>query len=163
MANTHVKEVYGWVKRSRRSLLEYCQELPAEVFVQGRDDFGLGSIRNAMVHIADCYRYWLAETYYRREVPRFDPATYPDAAGVARLFSDFVDPLVDEFLAGDADAFTKPAELAVSWSDGPFVVSPLWLLTHTITHEFHHKGQITAYGRVLGHPAPDTDLMEPGA
>jgi uncharacterized damage-inducible protein DinB len=36
---------------------------------------------------------------------------------------------------------------------------------HPLTHEFHHKGQMLAMGRMLGHPFPpgrDTDLVGPG-
>jgi uncharacterized damage-inducible protein DinB len=35
----------------------------------------------------------------------------------------------------------------------------LHILLHVITHTFHHKGQVVAMLRVLGHPAPDTDLQ----
>lgn len=31
-------------------------------------------------------------------------------------------------------------------------LSQRWLLMHPITHEFHHKRQMVALGRVLGHP-----------
>jgi uncharacterized damage-inducible protein DinB len=33
------------------------------------------------------------------------------------------------------------------------------ILLHVITHAFHHKGQIVAMLRILGYPAPDTDLQ----
>jgi uncharacterized damage-inducible protein DinB len=36
----------------------------------------------------------------------------------------------------------------------------LSFLHHLLTHTFHHKGQIVAMCRVLGHPAPDTDLNQ---
>ena len=31
----------------------------------------------------------------------------------------------------------------------PLSTTPLWLLTHTETHEFHHKGQIVSMARHL--------------
>jgi uncharacterized damage-inducible protein DinB len=37
--------------------------------------------------------------------------------------------------------------------------SPAFILLHVITHTFHHKGQAVSMLRVLGHPAPDTDLQ----
>ncbi|MCU5378655.1 hypothetical protein OCA08_16075 [Bacillus cereus] len=40
----------------------------------------------------------------------------------------------------------------------PWSTTPLWLLTHTETHEFHHKGQIVSMARHLGYNPPDTDL-----
>ena len=37
--------------------------------------------------------------------------------------------------------------------------SPAFILLHVITHTFHHKGQVVAMLRALGHPAPNTDLQ----
>ena len=37
--------------------------------------------------------------------------------------------------------------------------TPAFILLHVITHTFHHKGQVVAMLRTLGHPAPDTDLQ----
>lgn len=37
--------------------------------------------------------------------------------------------------------------------------SPAFILLHVITHTFHHKGQVVAMLRTLGHPATDTDLQ----
>jgi uncharacterized damage-inducible protein DinB len=38
--------------------------------------------------------------------------------------------------------------------------SPGFILHHAITHAFHHKGQVVAMCRLLGHPVPDTDLQQ---
>ena len=38
--------------------------------------------------------------------------------------------------------------------------APAFILLHIITHAFHHKGQIVAMLRLLGHPAPDTDMQQ---
>lgn len=44
------------------------------------------------------------------------------------------------------------------------VVTQRWVLVRTITHEFHHKGQMLAFGRTLGYALPEaieTDLVLP--
>jgi DinB family len=46
----------------------------------------------------------------------------------------------------------------VDW--GGELRSPAFILLHVITHTFHHKGQIVAMLRILGCPAPDTDLQQ---
>ena len=38
-------------------------------------------------------------------------------------------------------------------------VEGLKLFTHTITHEFHHKGQILTLSRMLGYIPVDADVM----
>src|SRR5208282_545737 len=51
------------------------------------------------------------------------------------------------------------ADRELYFSDGDIVVrTPALVLHHVLTHAFHHKGQIVAMCRALGHPAPDTDL-----
>ncbi len=155
------QEVYGWVKETRKGLAAYCASLPAEVYTAERGDLGWGSIKNVHVHIADCYRFWLAATAQGLRTERFEAADYPDAAGVARLFSQ-VDDLVAQFCGAFAgEAFGRALALKVRWQATPFVATPLWLLTHVITHEFHHKGQMVAWGRLLGYPPPETDLAGP--
>ncbi len=153
--------VYDWVKETRKGLLEYAATLPPAVFTQERHDFGWGSIRNLLVHVADCYRFWLAETAMNDPRPAFEPSAYPGAKAVAELFGE-TDRLASVFLARWPGArMGETLSLRVKWAKDPLVVSPLWLLTHTITHEFHHKGQAVALGRVLGCPPPETDLSLP--
>ena len=52
---------------------------------------------------------------------------------------------------------TTLAERPVDW--GGELRSPAFILLHVITHAFHHKGQVVAMLRILGYPAPDTDLQ----
>jgi uncharacterized damage-inducible protein DinB len=51
--------------------------------------------------------------------------------------------------------------MQLHFSDGDTAVrTPALILHHLLTHAFHHKGQIVAMCRTLGHPAPDTDLNQ---
>jgi uncharacterized damage-inducible protein DinB len=52
---------------------------------------------------------------------------------------------------------TTLATRPVDW--GGELRSPAFIVLHVITHAFHHKGQIVAMLRIVGHPAPDTDLQ----
>lgn len=38
-------------------------------------------------------------------------------------------------------------------------MTPRQLLFHTVTHEFHHKGQVMAMMRQLGMEPPNTDVL----
>lgn len=50
-------------------------------------------------------------------------------------------------------------ELAWKESSGLIRKTPRQLLTHSITHEFHHKGQIVAMLRLLGYIPKNTDIL----
>ncbi len=159
-----IGEVYRWVSETRGGLLDYCDRIPQAAFAERRDDFGHGSLRGTLLHTAGCYHFWLARTVMGHAAEEFTAADYPDAAGIRTLFRERVDPLVEQFLAacaGSSEALVTPFSLRVRWQKEPFLASPLWLMTHVITHEFHHKGQIVAFGRMLGYPPPETDLYLP--
>jgi uncharacterized damage-inducible protein DinB len=70
------------------------------------------------------------------------------------------DILVHEFLNEYKGKLNHTVHVTFN-SGGSLEITPLWLFTHTITHEFHHKGQIVKVGRQLGYVPPDTDLIEP--
>jgi uncharacterized damage-inducible protein DinB len=51
-------------------------------------------------------------------------------------------------------------EIVPHASDGfEITCTPAHLIHHALTHAFHHKGQIVSMCRMLGHPAPDTDML----
>lgn len=69
-----------------------------------------------------------------------------------------VDATVQRFLDEYNDRWLENIANEVKWQKEPWSTTPLWLLTHTETHEFHHKGQIVSMARHLGYNPPDTDL-----
>jgi uncharacterized damage-inducible protein DinB len=153
--------MYDWVRRTREVLFEYTDSLPVDVYTLEHPDFAYGSIRNIHAHVAGCYQYWVCEVGLKESANHVDPSSLPDAASMRAAFAK-VDLMLEE-------AFTKfqnlddPLEVVRPGRD-VLMVSQRWLITHPITHEFHHKGQLLALGRVLGHPLPsgmDTDLVLP--
>lgn len=160
--NDDLRIFYGWVQRSREVLFGYCESLPLEIYTQERSDFGFGSIRNLHVHVADCYLWWVGAVGMGHSETDLKGADFPNVAAVRAVFEG-VDRLVEEALR----SFDRLDEVYV-WThprEGRKAnVSQRWLLMHPITHEFHHKGQMVALGRVLGHPVLDsieTDLVSP--
>lgn len=161
--NDDLRVFYGWVRRSREILFDYCASLPPEIYTQEHPDFAFGSIRNLHVHVADCYLWWLGSVGMGHPDANLSGQDFSNVAAVRWAF-DRVDRVVEEAL----QRFDR-LDHVYGWTDPrndawKAKVSQRWLLLHPITHEFHHKGQITALGRVLGHPVPgsyDTDLVNP--
>jgi uncharacterized damage-inducible protein DinB len=155
--------MYDWVRRTREILFEYTDSLPNDVYTLEHPDFAYGSIRNIHAHVAGCYQFWVGAMGLKLNISYVDePASsLPDATSMRAAFAK-VDLMLEE-------AFEKfqnlddPLEVVRPGHD-TLMVSQRWLITHPITHEFHHKGQLLALGRVLGHPLPagmDTDLVLP--
>lgn len=152
-----IREQYQLIRRTRESLFSYCEALPHDDYVRQLEGFGNKSMRDLHVHIADCYEHWMA----RRGLGRTGTIdlSMPDRAQTIRKVFDQVDDMVEQFFTTYSEKWLTMMEVAVPWQEEPLVVTPLWLLTHPITHEFHHKGQMVAMGRQMGHTPPDTDLL----
>jgi uncharacterized damage-inducible protein DinB len=142
---------YGWVKRTRAVLFEYTQSLPREVYILEHPEFAHGSIRNIQAHVLGCYAFWVGQMGLGLEPSETDPSSLPDAAAVRAKFAE-VDTLLEQALL-KFDRLDDPLELLMP-EGHTLSVSQRWLIIHPITHEFHHKGQLLALGRVLGHPLP---------
>jgi uncharacterized damage-inducible protein DinB len=153
-----LRTTYGWVREKREMLFKHCEGLPKEVFTKEVETWGWGSIRNLMVHACFCYRHWLSGFAFQEEHPKVVEGDYPDVASVRKAFGQ-IDEMVERFLEHFKDSLDVPLSRKVSWQEEPFSATPRKLFTHTVTHEYHHKGQIVSLSRQLGYPASDTDLL----
>ena len=158
--NDDLRGFYRLVQGSRERVFGWAQTLPLEVYTAERADFAYGSLRNIQAHVADCYLGWVGESGLGLNVPEVESAQFPDVQAMRRRYAE-VDAVVERALS----EFTElDAPLPIPHRDRTLEVTRRWLLLHPFTHEFHHKGQLLALGRVLGHPyppGPDTDLLLP--
>ena len=155
--------MYDWVRRTREVLFEYTDSLPNKVYTLEHPDFAYGSIRNIQAHVAGCYQFWVGAMGLQQTISYVDePASsLTDAKSMRAAFAK-VDLMLEEAFSR-FQSLDAPLEVVRPGRD-TLMVSQRWLIVHPITHEFHHKGQLLALGRVLGHPLPsgmDTDLVLP--
>jgi uncharacterized damage-inducible protein DinB len=153
-------EQYDLVRMTRQSLFTFLESVPVDSLHTEMPGFGFGTIARTHLHVAGCYMHWLvgfANIRSKPEYPTEEEIRSTDVAMLRRWFS-LSDEVVDEFLHAYGSRVT---ELIYNESEGPIGLTPLWLMTHTMTHEFHHKGQIVTLARTLGYAPPDTDLVYP--
>ncbi len=153
---------YTWIRQTRAILLDFCSELSPEDYTL-QPESGSQSIRDTLVHIADCYHAWLGSYILLQTkkpiTSKEDLAAFDWAAIIARFAQ--VDAYVDEVLQEYVYQMDEPIERAIPWREGgePISITPRKLLMHTVTHEFHHKGQIMAIARQMGYEPPNTDVL----
>ncbi|HET7627672.1 MAG TPA: DinB family protein [Bacillales bacterium] len=151
---------YDLIRQTRERLFLYCERISPEDYVKELEQVGWGSIRNLHAHIAGCYQAWLGRYALEWDAPVVKGEEIAGLPEMKALFKE-VDALVETFLKTFGD---RPGELLrrpLPGHEVPEVLSVLWLFTQTITHEFHHKGQIVQIGRQLGYVPIDTDLITP--
>lgn len=157
--NQDLRAFYEMVVATRAGLLDWLDSLPDGVLVQHDENFAFGSLAAILAHVATTYHGWVGE------VGLGDPDERVTASSVHELRDAFQ--RVDTTVGRALEAFTD-LDMPRTWLDPHSKESvrytQRWLILHAITHEFHHKGQALALGRVLGYPhpgRPDTDLLPP--
>lgn len=151
---------YDWVRRTRELLFQYCETMTPGDYIKGLDGFGGSSMRSLHAHVAECYQSWLGNFALKKGMTPVEPDSVKSVREMRRIFEE-VDALVYEFLEEFRGQWDLTLTGPVSWQDEHAELTTLWLFTHTLTHEFHHKGQTVSMSRQLGYTPTDTDLIEP--
>ena len=151
-----IRKFHAWTHASLSLLLDHLSTIPADDFAKELPGFGFSSLRRQVLHIFNCEAVWIHVLQGRPYSDRL-PAACP-AIAEARLLEQEVSRQTLAYLSGlSEEQLNTNTELR--FPDGDVAVrTPALVLHHFLTHAFHHKGQIVAMCRLLGHPAPDTDL-----
>jgi uncharacterized damage-inducible protein DinB len=149
--------LHRWTHRRLDDLLWHAAGLPPGLFTRKVDGFGHGNVRDQMLHMLAAEAYWVRAL---QDLPDSTPPQpeYLTVEDVARRKQQvlaatlaYLESLTEEQLNAELDR--RPQ----GWI-GP-LRSPAFILHHIATHAFHHKGQVAAMFRLLGHPLGDTDLQ----
>jgi uncharacterized damage-inducible protein DinB len=151
-----IVELHALMHERLDLLLSHVATVPDNLHRQHIAGFGHPSIWKQLVHILTCEEGWVHDLqnkpfadWHEEDCPTMaDLRTAKDR--IQRATRIYVGDLTEEQLN------TTLARHPVDW--GGELRSPAFILLHVITHTFHHKGQVVAMLRMLGYPAPDTDL-----
>ncbi|MWV42591.1 damage-inducible protein DinB [Paenibacillus sp. HJL G12] len=152
------KSQYELIQHTRESLFRFCETLSRSDYVKEVETFGGVSIRSLHAHVADCYRVWLGNRALGKSLSIINPESVDNVQEMREVFKK-TDALVYEFLNEFKNKWDPTIQ--ASWQSGSSELTELWLFTHTITHEFHHRGQIVKMGRQLGYIPPKMNLAKP--
>jgi uncharacterized damage-inducible protein DinB len=151
-----IRKFHGWTHACLSRLLDHLASIPATDYGKVLPDVGFPTLREQVIHIFNCEQFWVHTLQGLSYVDR-SPDLCP-AVSDARLFEQEVIQQTHTYLSGLTDRQLN-SDTELNFSDGDVAIrTPALILHHVLTHAFHHKGQIVAMCRALGHPAPDTDL-----
>lgn len=153
-----IRKFHSWTHASLTLLFDHLTTLPAADYAKELPGFGYPNIRAQVVHLLGCEIRWVNRL---RNIPNdsWDAARWPALSDARALQSEAQARTLD-YLSGLSDEQLN-ANTTLHFPDGDTAVrTPALILHHVLTHAFHHKGQIVAMCRILGHPAPDTDLNQ---
>ena len=153
-----VRKLHGWTHASLDLVLDHLSAIPADDYAKELPGFGSSTLRQQVIHVFNCEGFWIHTLQGLRFVDR-TAASCP-AVSDARLLKQEVRAGTLAYLSGLTDVQLN-TDTKLHFPDGDTAVrTPALILHHVLTHAFHHKGQIVAMCRVLGYPAPDTDLNQ---
>jgi len=151
-----LRKFHGWTHVCLDLVMDHLSRLSPADYVRELPGFGFRTLREQAIHIFNCEGFWIHSLQglpYVEQTIEKSPAVADVKLvqqDVSRQTLAYLASLTDQQLNADAKLI---------FPDGDVVVrTPAFVLHHVLTHAFHHKGQIVAMCRVLGHPAPDTDL-----
>jgi uncharacterized damage-inducible protein DinB len=153
-----IRKFYSWTHASLTLLLDHLSTIPANEYANEVPGFGFPTVRAQVIHILNCEGFWIHTLQKIPFVDR-DPANWPTVSD-ARVLQREVSMRTLNYLSrlSEQDLI---AATELHFSDGDTAVrTPALILHHVLTHAFHHKGQIVSMSRILGYPAPDTDLNQ---
>jgi len=138
-------------------LLRHVATVPDDLRHKLIPGFGHPSIWKQLVHILTCEEGWVHDLQNKvfpgwlEEDCRTMAVLQANKDRIREATRTYVSGLAEEQLN------TTLAKRPADW--GGELRSPAFILLHVVTHVFHHKGQVVAMLRILGYPAPDTDLQ----
>ena len=151
-----IRELHGAMHGSLDVVLDHIAGIPMEALRNDVAGFGYGSVVKQLAHILSTEsgwvcrlqsaptRLWAAESF----------GSVEDFRSVKRTVMGTTLAYLDSLSEGQLNTeMWRPDEWA-----GP-ARAPAFILLHIVTHAFHHKGQVVAMLRLLGYPAPDTDMQ----
>jgi uncharacterized damage-inducible protein DinB len=148
---------HGWTHERLDLLFDHAGTLSASELVREIPGFGQATVRDQLMHMIGAEERWVLRL---QDLPlrRWSDA---ESATVESLRSSKQRVVATTLAYLDR---LPDAKLNVALTHRPKdwignLESPAFILHHVLTHAFHHKGQVVAMCRLLGHPAPDTDLQ----
>jgi uncharacterized damage-inducible protein DinB len=138
-------------------LLRHVATVPDELTRKPIAGFGHPSIWEQLVHILTCEEGWVHDLQNKAFAGWQEEDCPTMAALLAAKHRIREETLVYLASLSEDQLNATLNERPADW--GGELRSPAFILLHVITHAFHHKGQVVAMLRIVGYPAPDTDLQ----
>ena len=139
-------------------LLRHAATVPDELHRKEIAGFGHPTVWKQLVHILTCEEGWVHDLQ-NQPFPGWSEEDCSTMTAL-RAAKERIQEATRNYVSGltQEELNTTLVKRRADW--GGELRSPAFILLHVITHAFHHKGQVVAMLRILGYPAPDTDLQQ---
>lgn len=148
-------DLHARAHRNLAALQVHCRVLSAEELSRELPGFGYPSVRLQFHHEIGAEKYWIGVLQGRIDVDEDDP-DYPTVASL-EAYRERVFAATEAWLRGASVSELNTARPMMTWGNREKVLVPAHVFMRTLTHLYHHQGQITAMCRLLGRPCGGLD------
>jgi len=145
---------YNW--QIREDWFKWCETIPYEELTKKRMG-GMQSIIHNLFHVIDCEQIWVNQM-------QGTPVIIKDINRISSLndvktFSDLTKPVTEGFIK--SHTFEAEDRILVVKSRNGTTNSFSFdkIITHILSHEIHHIGQLSVWSRELGLKPVSSDLL----
>lgn len=145
-------DIHERTHRSVAQLVEHCRGFTEEELSRKIEGFGGASLREQLQHEIGAQRYWIGVLEGRIDVDE-DPDDSADIDALER-FRERTSELTLRYLReASAEELNRPRTMQL-WGGTEKELVPARVVLRTLTHFYHHQGQVAAMCRLLGRPIP---------
>jgi len=141
--------------RSLRALLGHCCELSGDEMNCEVSGFGYPTVRLQLHHGISGEKYWIGVLQGRIDADDDSPE-YPTVESL-EAYRVKVFAATEAYLRASSTEELNTARSMITWGGKARVLIPAHVLLRTLTHLYHHQGQIVAMCRLLGKPCTGLD------
>lgn len=156
----HAKEalldLHERAHRSLAALLVHCRQLSPEEFDRELTGFGFPSVRLQLHHMIGAEQYWIGVLQGRVEVD--DNASDYATVEAMETYRDQVRGATAEYLSAASTETLNTPRRMMTWGNKEHLLTPVHVFLRTVTHIYHHQGQVSAMCNLLGKPARGLDF-----
>lgn len=150
-----LRDIHARAHRNLERLLAHCRGLSAEELDREIAGFGYPTVRLQLHHEIGAEEYWIGVLNGVIAADE-DDAAYPTVPHLER-YRERVFAATEAYLAGASPSELNTPRPMRTWGGDERTLLPAAVVLRTVTHLYHHQGQILAMCRLLGKPSSGLD------
>ena len=148
-------DVHERAHRNLKGYLIHCRTLDSGAIDREMPEFNGASVRLALHHAIGAEKYWIGILQGRIDADD-DADLYPTIESLEQ-YREATFASTQQYLRTASEGELNTPRTMEIWTGEKHLLHPGHVVMRTMTHIYHHQGQVAAMFRLLGSPSPGFD------
>jgi len=148
-------EVHERAHRNLKGYVAHCRTLDPGAFDREMPEFNGASVRLQLHHVIGAERYWMGVLHGRIDAED-NADLYPTIESL-EAYREETFTATQKYLGNASVEELNTPRLMTTWRGDEHMLCPGHVVMRTVTHIYHHQGQVASMFRLLGSPSPGFD------